>query len=211
MRIVEMFKSIQGESSYAGNPCYFIRTSGCNLRCRWCDTTYAYDGGSEVDTHTIIQVVKNANVDLVEITGGEPLLQPDLPEVVSTLISEGLRVLVETNGSLDIRKIDRRAVRIMDLKPPGSGMTDRMMWSNIEHLDKKDEVKFVISSRQDYLWSRDIISRFCLEKRCNILLSPVYGELDAKDLAQWMLDDGVKARLQLQLHKIIWGSRTRGK
>ncbi len=211
MTIIEMFKSIQGESSYAGLPCFFIRTSGCNLRCRWCDTAYAYSGGSELDCSTILKIVRDSNLDLVEITGGEPLLQTDLSEVVSMLISEGFKVLVETNGSLDIEKIDRRAVRIMDLKPPGSGMTDRMRWSNIESLDEKDEIKFVISSREDYIWSRDIIKRYSLERRCHILLSPVHGEIEARDLAQWILDDGIKARLQLQLHKIIWGNNSRGK
>jgi 7-carboxy-7-deazaguanine synthase len=210
MKICELFTSIQGESSFAGMPCSFIRLTGCNLRCVYCDTPYAYDDGYELTEEELIRKIRNAGLNLVEITGGEPLLQKEVYHVIRVLLEEGRTVLIETNGSQNIRGIDRRAVIILDIKTPGSGMSDRMDLSNLDAIGKHDEVKFVITNRNDYEWAKGIISTFHLVQKCTLLISPAFGFVRPEDLALWMIDDKLPARLNLQLHKYIFGSEKRG-
>jgi len=211
MKVVEIFTSIQGESSYAGKPCTFVRMTGCNLRCAYCDTQYAYDHGEELSEDSIIKKVKKAGIQLVEITGGEPLLQKGAGALIKRLLDEGFDVLVETNGSYSIKDIDKRAVVILDIKTPGSGMSDKMDFSNIDYLKNTDEIKFVIINRVDYEWAKDIMSKYDLFAKDHILLSPAYAMLDPQDLIRWMLEDGINARLNLQFHKYIFGPDARGK
>jgi 7-carboxy-7-deazaguanine synthase len=210
LKICEIFSSIQGESSYAGLPCTFVRLTGCNLRCSYCDTKYAYSEGSELSEEDIISRVSNAGFNLVEITGGEPLLQKEVYPLIERMIEESYTVLVETNGSQSIRDIDSRAIVILDIKTPGSGMHKEMDFSNLDNIKNKDEVKFIITGRADYEWSKDIIHKFRLLNRSSILLSPAYGILAPKDLAKWMLQDRIKARLNLQIHKYMFDPEKRG-
>lgn len=210
MKVCEIFTSIQGESSYAGLPCTFIRLTGCNLRCTFCDTTYAYNEGNELSEKDIMNKVRHASINLVEITGGEPLLQKEVYHLMVRLIDDGYRVLVETNGSLSIKDIDKRAVVILDIKTPGSGMSEKMDLSNLNEIKPVDEVKFVITNRADYEWSKEIIGNYKLIDKCRLLLSPAYGVLAPEYLAGWMLEDKLKARLNLQIHKYIFNSERRG-
>jgi len=210
MKVCEIFTSIQGESSYAGMPCTFIRLTGCNLRCTYCDTQYAYHEGSELSEEDIISKVRHAGINLVEITGGEPLLQKEVFHLIERLAEEGYKVLVETNGSLSIKDINRRAVVILDIKTPGSGMHEEMDLSNLDEIKSTDEVKFVITNRQDYEWAKEMIQKYSLSDKCQLLMSPAYGMLPSKDLARWMLEDRFNARLNLQIHKYIFGSEKRG-
>ncbi len=203
MNVSEIFTSIQGESSYAGLPCVFIRLSGCNLRCNYCDTTYAYDGSFELTIDEIIDQVNNSKIRLVEITGGEPLLQEESKELMSSLIDKDYKVLIETNGSIDIKGVSNDAVIIMDIKTPSSGMSDSMRLSNIDLLKRSDEVKFVISNRNDYDWAVDITRKYSLTDRCKVLFSPVFGVLNPELLARWMIEDSLNVRLNLQLHKYV--------
>ncbi len=209
LKVCEIFTSIQGESSYAGIPCIFVRLMGCNLRCSYCDTTFAYDEGIELSEEEIMRKIRLAGIDLVEITGGEPLIQSEVYHFTEKLIEERYRVLIETNGSISIKDIDKRAVVVLDLKTPASGMSDKMDFSNLTEIKHNDEIKFVITDRNDYEWSKDIIYRFALMNKCHLLLSPAYGILAADTLARWMIDDKVRARLNLQLHKYIFGPEKR--
>lgn len=210
MKICEIFTSIQGESTYAGMPCTFIRMTGCNLRCSYCDTTYAYDEGEEITEDEIMSEVRHAGINLVEITGGEPLLQKGVYHLIERLLDEGYKVLVETNGSMSIKEIDRRAVVILDIKTPGSEMSENMDLSILNDLKSTDEVKFVITNRTDYEWAKEIIYKYSLIDKCQILLSPAYSILSPEDLVKWMLGDRLKARLNLQIHKYIFGSERKG-
>lgn len=210
LRVNEIFYSIQGESSYAGLPCVFVRLTRCDLRCTYCDTEYAFYEGDDMEAAEVVRRVEQYRSNLVELTGGEPLLQKDSLELVKTLLDRGKKVLIETSGSVDIEPVDPRAVVVMDIKCPGSGMAERNRWQNIEHLRSKDEVKFVIGDRRDYEWSRNVIERYGLPQRCLVLFSPVFGELDLKELAEWILADNLPVRLQTQLHKWIWGPNVRG-
>lgn len=210
MRVTEIFHSIQGESSYAGLPCVFVRLTGCPLRCQWCDTEYAFSGGTEMSQGEVLQAVKRYDCPLVEITGGEPLHQPAAFPLIETLCAEGYTVLIETSGAIDISPVDKRAHVIMDIKCPGSGMVDRMDWENLKRLSPKDEVKFVIKDRADYDWARAVVQGHRLAGRCVVLFGPVFGELEPRDLAEWVLVDRLPVRLQLQLHKQIWNPDTRG-
>ena len=202
MKINEIFKSIQGESTYQGRLCTFIRFTGCNLRCAWCDTTYAYQEGANLTTPEILLKVKKLGCQLIEITGGEPLLQEEVHQLIAALLKEGYEVLLETNGTIDISKVDPRIIKIMDIKCPDSGASKKMRWENLTKLSSQDEVKFVISSRRDYEWAKSIIN----EKAMNgatILMSPAFGRLPSQALAEWLLNDGLNVRLQLQLHKYL--------
>lgn len=210
MKVCEIFTSIQGESSYAGMPCTFIRMTGCNLRCSYCDTTYAYDEGKELSEDEIMGEVRRSGINLVEITGGEPLLQKGVYHLIVRLLDEGYKVLVETNGSMSIKEIDKRAVVILDIKTPGSKMSENMDLSILNDLKSTDEVKFVITDRTDYEWSREIIYKYSLIDKSQILFSPAYGILSPEDLVNWMLEDRLNARLNLQLHKYIHGSEKKG-
>ncbi|VAX29234.1 7-carboxy-7-deazaguanine synthase [hydrothermal vent metagenome] len=206
LKICETFVSIQGESSYAGQPCFFVRLTGCNLRCHCCDTTYAYSDGKEMDIGEILSGARASGVGLVEVTGGEPLLQKGTPALIKSLCDEGFSVLVETNGSMKIDIIDSRAVAILDIKTPGSGMAEEMFYGNLEILRPHDEIKFVIADRADYLWTKGVIGKFGLAGR-NILLSPSFGLLSPEVLAGWIIEDRLNVRLNLQIHKYVFGDR----
>jgi 7-carboxy-7-deazaguanine synthase len=209
MRITEIFFSIQGESSHAGRPCVFVRLTGCNLRCRWCDSEYTFTGGEQLALDDVIARVKAYGCNLVEITGGEPLAQREAFELIRRLCDDGFEVLIETSGSIDIAPVDRRAKLILDVKCPGSGEEAKNRWSNLDILRPHDELKFVIADRTDYEYARDLIASRNLG-RWTVLLSPVWGEMSPKDLAEWMLADRVPARFQTQLHKHIWGADVHG-
>jgi 7-carboxy-7-deazaguanine synthase len=210
MRVTEIFHSIQGESSFVGQPCVFIRLTGCPLRCAWCDTEYAFYGGNEQSMEDILGKVKSYGCRLVEITGGEPLAQSDAVPLITTLCEQGYDVLIETSGAIDTAAVDTRAHVILDVKCPGSGMSDRMHWPNLDRLSMKDEAKFVLADRADYEWARQVLERHELAIRCTVLMSPVFGSLDPRQLAEWVLADRLPVRLQLQLHKLIWAPDMRG-
>lgn len=209
LRVTEIFHSIQGESSHAGRPCAFVRLTGCNLRCRWCDSEYTFTGGTKMTIDEVLEQVKSYGCNLVEVTGGEPLAQSESLDLIRRLCDEGLEVLIETSGSIDITPVDKRARLILDIKCPGSGEVEKNRWSNLEELRPDDEIKFVIADRADYEWARELITARRLD-RWTVLLSPVWGEMEMKTLAEWMLADRVRARFQTQLHKHIWGSDVRG-
>jgi len=207
MRVTEIFHSIQGESSHAGRPCVFVRLTDCNLRCRWCDSEYTFTGGEKMSLDAVMERVRAYGCELVEITGGEPLAQAEAFELIARLCEEGFEVLIETSGSIDIVPVDRRAKIILDVKCPGSGEAAKNRWENLDALRPHDEVKFVIADRADYDFARRIVEE---RKLRNALFSPVWGEMDLKTLAEWMLADRVPARLQTQLHKHIWGAEAKG-
>lgn len=209
--INEIFYSVQGESTHAGRPCAFVRLTACNLRCNYCDTEYAFYEGRRMAVAEVAAQVAGYRCPLVEITGGEPLLQEGVYTLCAALLDAGLQVMIETSGAADVSRLDPRVIKIMDLKCPGSGEAQRNLWSNLGHLTAIDEVKFVISGRADYEWSRDVIAEHALERRVNaVLLSPAFGRVDAASLAAWMLQDRLPARLQLQMHKYIWSPTARG-
>lgn len=210
MRVFEIFSSIQGETTRTGLPMLFIRTAGCNLRCRWCDTQYAYEGGTEYSVEDLVARVEASGLHHVTLTGGEPLLQPDAPELVRALIDRSLEVQVETGGSLDIGVIDPRARRIVDIKAPGSGIESPWNAVNSTRLTAHDEIKIVVVDEDDYRWSRRFLDRERLWDRCPILLSPAWGLCDPADLAGWILRDRLPVRLNLQIHKYIWHPDRRG-
>jgi 7-carboxy-7-deazaguanine synthase len=206
--INEIFHSIQGESTYAGLPCVFVRLTACNLRCTWCDTTYSFHEGQPMTVGDVIVKVLEYNCPLVEITGGEPLLQPNVFPLMTRLCDLGKKVLLETSGSVDVSRVDPRVVKIMDLKCPGSGEAGKNLYENLRHLDKKDEVKFVIADRADYDWAKQKLAE---QKFPGVVLfSPVWDQLPLKTLAEWILADRLPVRLQTQWHKHIWGAATRG-
>lgn len=208
LRVHEIFASIQGESSFAGWPCAFLRLSGCNLACSWCDTLHAGESFTAMTVPDAVRAILDLGLPLAEITGGEPLLAPETPDLVAALADAGLTVLVETNGSLDISLLDPRAVAVMDVKCPGSGMEGRNDYANLERLRPRDEVKFVLADRADYDFAREIAAR--VRGGNMVHFSPVPGRLDAAALAAWMVADRVRARLSLQLHKYIWSPDARG-
>ena len=216
--VAEIFHSIQGESTWSGAPCTFIRLTGCPLRCVWCDTAYAFHGGERIRLDTILERVRDIGCPLVEITGGEPLIHRNAFRLATQLIAEGITVLIETSGSEDISGLDPEVHVIMDLKCPGSGESSRNRWENLAHLDRGDEVKFVLSDRTDYEWSRDVIRQRSLDTRVRagtlgaILVSPVWGSdgPTLEELADWILEDRLPVRLQTQLHKHIWEPTRRG-
>jgi len=210
MKINEIFKSIQGETTYQGLPAVFIRTTGCNLRCSWCDTTYAYSEGNEYSIEDILKITDKYSCKDIVITGGEPLTQDETPLLIDRLITLGHTVLLETNGSLDISIVHPDTIRILDIKCPGSGMSENMMWNNIKSLKPHDEVKFVVSDYNDYIWAKSVIESYNLVNLCHVLVMPVFARLDPKALAGWIINDNLDVRLQLQIHKYIWGPDTRG-
>ncbi|MGE5237943.1 MAG: radical SAM protein [Chloroflexota bacterium] len=210
LKVCEIFASIQGESTYAGMPCVFVRLAGCNLRCTYCDTSYAYEEGREMSVTDIVDMVRSYGVSLVELTGGEPLLQGDARTLATALADRGCTVLIETNGSISIAGLDSRAVVIMDVKTPGSGMHEMTDLTNLARLREKDEVKFVITGRSDYEWSRDFVQKQALAGRCVVLFSPAYGMVSPSELSRWVLHDRLPVRLNIQLHKYIFGPDERG-
>ncbi len=206
----ELYCSLQGESSFAGLPCAFVRLTGCPLRCVWCDTEYAFTGGDRMSIESIVAQVEKMNVRLVEVTGGEPLAQPECAALLTALCDAGHEVLLETSGSIDVSPVDPRVVKIMDLKCPGSGEEKANRWENLDRLGPRDEIKFVIADRRDYEWARETIRERKLEERGGLLFSAVHGSLEPTQLAAWILEDGLTVRLQIQLHKQLWPDRTSG-
>lgn len=211
VRVTEIFHSIQGESTWAGLPCTFVRLTGCPLRCVWCDTAYAFHGGTRMEMGEVLDAVRTHGCRLVEITGGEPLVQPGAATLAAALLDEGCTVLVETSGALDIGVLDPRVHRIMDLKCPGSGEEHRNLWSNLDHLTGRDEVKFVVDGPGDFEWAAGAIRRHGLDERVRdgslgaLLISPVWGSQGLEELAAQILASGLPVRFQTQLHKHIWG------
>ena len=210
LRVCEIFAGIQGETSYVGLPFAFVRLTGCNLRCRYCDTTYAYADGEDLPLGEVVEKVAAFGIPRVTVTGGEPLLQEETPALVVALLSLGHTVLVETNGTVPLSRLDPRAVKIMDVKCPGSGEAGKTLWENFVHLTARDEVKFVISSEEDYHFAREVIRKHGKGRSFQSLLSPAFGLLPPEKLAGWMVGDAVDARFQLQLHKLVWGPDRRG-
>ena len=227
MFITEIFKSIQGESTYAGLPCVFVRLTGCNLRCSWCDTAYAFHGGTRYSVAEVMTRVRELHggakeagkqLRLVEITGGEPLLQPETPELAQRLLEERYTVLIETSGERDVSVLPREVVKIVDVKCPDSGESGKFNLANLDAIDPKDEIKFVIASRRDYEFAREFVAKHGLAERVReVLFSPVFADpegkwpaMDARALAEWILADGLQVRLGLQIHKFIWDPAMHG-
>ncbi|MCC6694042.1 MAG: radical SAM protein [Candidatus Hydrogenedentes bacterium] len=209
--VTEVYKSIQGESTWAGLPCIFVRLTGCPLRCIWCDTAYAFNGGTKMTVGDALEQCVALDCALVEITGGEPLAQKHCGTLAQCLLDRGMTVLCETSGALPIDRLPAAVIKIMDLKCPGSGECGKNDWSNIGRLSPRDEVKFVIADRTDYEWSRGVIREHRLPSRCHqVLLSPVFGSVDARDLVSWILEDQLDVRFQLQLHKFVWPPDQKG-
>ena len=206
LRLTEIFHSLQGEASRVGLPTVFIRLTGCPLRCTWCDTTYSFTGGSAWEIADILAEVARHPTRHVCVTGGEPLAQKECPALLTALCDAGYDVCLETSGALDISTIDPRVARIMDLKAPASGECERNLWSNLRHLKAGDEIKIIIADRADYDWACQQLTQHRLADLCPVLLSPAQGSQDARQLAEWILQDGLPVRLQLQLHKLLWGN-----
>jgi len=212
LRVTEIFHSIQGESTHAGRPCTFVRLTGCPMRCVWCDSEYTFTGGDHLSIDAIIEQVKSFGGRLVEVTGGEPLAQKEAFTLIERLCDDGYEVLVETGGYVSTEAVDPRAKVILDVKCPASGEESRNHWPNLDWLcADKDEVKFVVANKTDWDYAQELIERMELQKRCKaILISPAWGELNLQDLANWIATSGLDVRMQLQLHKYIWGPEARG-
>jgi 7-carboxy-7-deazaguanine synthase len=209
--IHEIYRSIQGETSFAGRPCTLVRLSGCNLRCRWCDTPQAFYGGTRYPRAEVLRRALDLGTELILVTGGEPLLQPAVLPLMRELCDAGRSVLLETSGERDVSEVDARVHRIVDLKAPGSGECERNRYQNLALLGARDQVKFVLADARDYAWARELITRERLSERvAEVLLSPVHGELEPSELVAWTLADGLRVRVQLQLHKYIWGRDAQG-
>ncbi len=207
----EIYASVQGESSFAGLPCTFVRLTGCNLRCAWCDTEKAFYGGTRLPRGEVLSRALALGTPLVELTGGEPLLQPGAFLLLSELCDAGKTVLVETSGEADVSRVDPRVHKIMDLKAPGSGESARNRWANLAFIRAHDEIKFVLAGREDYDWMRAVIEERQLAKLgCTLLVSPVWGKLDPQELVRWLLEDALPVRLNMQIHKVIWGKDAQG-
>lgn len=211
LTVHEIYRSIQGESTHTGRPCAFVRLTACDLRCRWCDTPYAFTGGRKMTTDEVVAAVGALGCPLVELTGGEPLLQPDAIPLVERLLGAGHEVLVETGGHLPIDRLPDDTTIILDVKCPASGEADRMHWPNLDQVSAGDEVKFVIQDRADFDYAAGVVRRHDLARRVTaVLFSPVHGVLAPDELARWILDAGLPVRLQLQAHKYIWSPEARG-
>ena len=210
LRINEIFHSIQGESTFAGRPCVFIRLTYCNLRCTFCDTEYAFFEGAEMSVAAIMEQVEKYNCQLVEVTGGEPLIQKNVHRLMSELCDRGYEVLLETAGHMDISLVDSRVRRIMDIKCPSSGESEKVMWKNLDYIMDRDELKFVIGDREDFDWAVNVIQMHHLKEKCALLISPVFGKMENEELAGWVLESGLNMRMQLQMHKYIWDPARKG-
>jgi 7-carboxy-7-deazaguanine synthase len=212
LRVTEIFRSVQGESTHAGRPCSFVRLTGCPMRCVWCDSEYTFTGGERMELDAVLERVRDFGCRLVEVTGGEPLAQREAFELIRRLCEENYEVLIETGGYVSTEGVDARACIILDVKCPGSGEAERNHWANLERLRAdKDEVKFVVADRADWDFTREVVARYDLTRRARaVLISPVWGAFDLPQLAEWVASSGLDVRLQLQLHKQIWGAEARG-
>ncbi len=210
VKVHEIFHSLQGESTHVGKRCVLVRLTGCQMRCSWCDTEYAFYDGSWRTVDEVVEEVASHDCPLVELTGGEPLLQPGAFALMTELCDRGHQVLVETGGGVDVSRVDPRVRRILDVKCPDSGEVENNRWENLDLLTPKDEVKLVVASEADYRWARDLVREHRLAERCPVLFSPVWESVEPRELAEWILRDRLPVRLQLQLHKILWGAETRG-
>jgi 7-carboxy-7-deazaguanine synthase len=211
LTVNEIFHSIQGESTHAGRPCVFVRLTACDLRCSWCDTAYAFHEGSKMTLEDVLSRVRDYGCDVVEITGGEPLLQKEVYPLMQRLLDEGRTVMIETGGHLSVDAVPQGVIRVIDVKCPGSGESEKVHWQNLERLRPTDEVKFVIRDRADYDFARAVVARYALTSQvAAVLFSPVHGVMNPRELAEWMLADRLQVRLQLQAHKYIWDPQTRG-
>lgn len=206
LRITEIFYSLQGESRTAGFPTVFVRLTGCPLRCDYCDTTYAFQGGEKMEINDVLKLVADHHPHYVTVTGGEPLAQSECLTLLSKLCDAGYKVSLETSGAIDVSNVDERVIKVMDLKAPGSGESEKNLFENINKLNKNDQIKFVLSDKADYDWAKNIISEYKLHEKYEVLFSPVYGQLEPKQLAEWILNDKLHVRMQLQLHKLLWGN-----
>lgn len=210
LKINEIYKSVQGESSKAGLPCTFIRLTYCNLRCSYCDSEYAFYDGKEMEIGEILSEVKKLDCNLVEVTGGEPLFQKECIELMKGLCDEGYEVMLETGGSLPIKEVDKRVMIILDLKCPTSGMMKKNLYENVYHLKPSDELKFVIGNREDYDWAKEVVAKYNITEKCSVLFSTVFGTLNPATMVEWILQDKLNVRFQLQMHKYIWDPKTKG-
>ncbi len=210
IKINEIYKSIQGESSYSGLPCTFIRLTYCNLRCSYCDTEYAFHDGKDMEISKIIEKVNELNCNLVEVTGGEPLVQDGCINLLDALIKNNNKILLETGGALTIKNVPKNVRIILDIKCPSSNMSDKNLWSNLKLLKPSDEIKFVIGDKKDYLWTKEIIEKYNLTRNYNVLFSPVYNKIEPKSIVDWILKDDLDVRFQIQLHKSIWDAEKKG-
>jgi 7-carboxy-7-deazaguanine synthase len=211
LTVNEIFHSIQGESTHAGRPCVFVRLTACDLRCSWCDTPYAFHEGSKMTVEDVVSRVRDYGCEVVEVTGGEPLLQKDVYPLMQRLLQEGQTVMLETGGHISVDAVPQGVIRVIDVKCPASGESAKVHWANLERLRATDQVKFVIQDRADYEFARDVVARYGLAANtAAVLFSPVHGVLHARPLAEWILADRLPVRLQLQAHKYIWDPQTRG-
>ena len=210
LKINEIYFSVQGESSYSGLPCIFIRLTYCNLRCTYCDSEYSFYDGKKMKIDEILKEIKKYSCNLVEVTGGEPLLQKNCINLLNELIKNKYDVLLETSGSLSISDVPNKVINIIDFKCPSSKMDSKNMWDNINYLKKNDEIKFVIGDRIDYEWTKQKIEEYKLNQVCDLLISPVYGEIEPKEIVKWILEDNLKVRFQIQMHKEIWSADKKG-
>jgi 7-carboxy-7-deazaguanine synthase len=207
LRISEIFYSLQGETTRVGLPTTFIRLTGCPLRCTYCDTTYAFSGGKNMALDEIMQTVQSHPTRHICVTGGEPLAQKGCIPLLKTLCDAGYSVSLETGGALDVSAVDARVLKVLDIKTPASGEEQKNLWGNLAHLNAHDEIKFVLCGEADYLWAKQILQQQALTDKCTVLFSPAQGQLEARDLAEWILRDGLQVRLQVQLHKLLWGNQ----
>ena len=210
LKVTEIYKSIQGESRLAGWPCVFVRLTGCNLHCGYCDTAYAQTAGKEMAVNEVLKKVKAWKCSTVYITGGEPLLQEDVYVLIKKLLAKKYQVMIGTNGTLDVSRLDKRVIKLMDIKCPGSKMADKTFWDNIKYLTEDDELKFVVSGRSDYLWAKKVIQKYRLTQKTQVVFSAVFQKLKTATLVKWILQDGLNVRLGLQLHKYIWDPKKQG-
>ncbi|MCO4747510.1 MAG: radical SAM protein [Proteobacteria bacterium] len=210
LRISEIYASIQGESTHVGKPCVFVRLTGCNLRCSWCDSEFTFTGGGMRRIDDVVAEATAFGVRTIEVTGGEPLVQRNAPELMRRLLDLGHEVLLETSGSVSIEDVPEQVRVIMDLKAPGSGEVGANLWSNLKHLDAQDEVKIVLASREDYEWAREQVRERNIPAICTVMFSPAWGEISLKDLAAWIMEDRLDVRMQVQLHKVVWGADALG-
>ena len=210
LTVNEIFLSIQGESTYAGKPCVFIRLTGCNLRCVWCDTEYAFYDGKEISINEILTEIQKYNCNLVEVTGGEPLMQENCIELLNTLLTNNYVVMLETGGSLPVTDVPKNIIKIIDFKCPTSKMENKNLWSILNDLTEKDEIKFVIGNREDFDWAVNKINEFDLTKKWTVLISPVFDQMNYEELSHWVLESKLPIRFQIQMHKHIWDSETIG-